>query len=317
MIRNDKMKQQLQGVRGNVPAKTSSKSFKDPVRSPQHWVGDNVDHINISSTSESELGRLLSHRWVMDFDHSHFGRFNNLEAFDLYILSQEKDDRLRRLHGAALKNFSKKLNLDQITNFKAIVLDTQYQRIKQNAKIRNLMTASTLPFDVYYTIEVSKIRIRPTRHHWLVAGLNEIRTALKEQRDPDFTPFMDNVKMGIYDNVLSRMGLDKPNPVPKEVKAKPVKQNQPGSLVRADEKTALLNKTVVPAADEAVAETAAPLEEVAESASAEVVDASEAGIVSENTDAPTVDDVPLEPETALHEPELQTDASGEVTAKVD
>lgn len=169
--------------------------------SPMNWIEDGVDHINISDTATTTLGQALELRAKIPFKHSIFGNFDNIESFWFYIRSEERDDRLRCLSGVALSKFVKTLTLTNVRNFKAIILDSMYQRIYQSPVLFDEVVKSTLPFEYYHTNE-SGIRIRPNFFKWMITGLEEIRASLKEDRDPDFYHFMDDPHNDMYHYVV-------------------------------------------------------------------------------------------------------------------
>jgi hypothetical protein len=165
----------------------------------QNWSRDGEDHINLWEEGEVELGRILSHRYELEFDHTQLGRFKTMEALDRYVMSRDRDDRIRNLTGPALKKFAKNLVLAPVINFRAIVMDANWQRIKQYPDLATAVKESTLPFDVYYIIRDSGVRVRPARASWFLAGYEELRRALKEDREPNFDFLKDNKDAGTYE----------------------------------------------------------------------------------------------------------------------
>lgn len=199
----------------HIPAK---KPHRPPERSAMEWKADGEDHINISAEAVTQIGKRLNRGSKSQFTHSHFGSFKTIEGFTTYIQSEEKDDRLRRLWGNSLKEFSKLLTIKKATirNFKAVVIDTYYQRIVQEPALVKLLVNSDLPFDVYYTLRDTGVRVRPASYGWMIPGLNEIRRALKESAQPDFSFLMDDKKQDIYHFLLKSMNVKKPEQETKE-----------------------------------------------------------------------------------------------------
>ena len=194
------MSHQLQKVKKHLHTSAPS-GMRDPSPSPMKWKADGEDHINIWDNAATELGRYLSHNSELPFKHNIFGKFSSMENFWHYILSDERDDRLRSMRGTTLRIFSRKLTPTKITNFRAIISDSNYQRIKSYASLSKEVAKSKLPFDSYYTNE-NGIRIRPSYFKWLIAGFEEIRKALKEEREPNFAFLLDNPKSEIYQYVI-------------------------------------------------------------------------------------------------------------------
>lgn len=181
------------------------KSYKNPVTSPMKLGLDGVDHINTWEGAETLIGQFLSHNYHHKFHHNLFGRFDSIEAFWYYIRSEERDDGIRSMSGKTLKEFIDKLNLNRVTNFRAIIMDTQYQRIKQFKDIVEEIKTSVLPYDCYYINSKSNLRTRPGFFRWIMEGHEEIRKALKENREPDFGFLLDQKNSGIYDFVITKL----------------------------------------------------------------------------------------------------------------
>jgi len=177
---------------------------RDITFSPNVWKEDGVDHINIWEHGKTELGIFLSHGSKYPLHHKLFGNFKNVESFWKYVQSKEKDDRVRFLSGPSLRRFSKKLSNIRVKNFRAIIVDATYQKLLNNEKFLKQMKESTLPFDCYYIAGDSKIKVRPI-FTWVINGMEEIRLALKEDREPDFTFLKDRKNISIYDHVLEQV----------------------------------------------------------------------------------------------------------------
>lgn len=180
-----------------TPTADVSRAFKFDTMSPLpnlNMVGeDGVDHINMAEDGQTELGRDLSHGARIPFVHNYYGQFNTMNNFWYYIRSVERDDRLRTFYGKRLKTFVENTSHCRIPNFRLIVMDANWQKICQTPKLLENIKNSTLPFDFWYRYRrADGIRIRPNFAHWLIAGFEEIRKALKENRDPDFGFLRDN-----------------------------------------------------------------------------------------------------------------------------
>lgn len=164
-------------------------------------ISDGIDHINIGRDAETEFGKLLQNESAIPLRHSIFGTFSNVMCFWYYIQSVERDDRIRKLTGHGLNRYIKRLTPDRIRNFRAIILDACYQRIYQTDELYNEMMESSLPFDCYVVNE-SGIRIRNEYAHWLSTGMEEIRSALRDNKEPDFSRFKDDRAVDTYHYVL-------------------------------------------------------------------------------------------------------------------
>lgn len=205
------MKEKSMAIQGKSQSPATEKKMKQNQKrketnetSPTDWKGDGVDHINVNNDGLTEIGQMLSHRYEFPFVHSHFGRFKTLEGFEYYIRSLGKNDRFRTLHGERLAAYIKRVDMPElnIPNYRAIKVDALYQRIMQQPELKQMVAESTLPFDFYYVIRTSGLPVRPPFHLWMSKGLEEIRKAIKENREPDFTFLKTFKKKGIYDAIL-------------------------------------------------------------------------------------------------------------------
>ena len=171
---------------------TNDQSFRDPRPSPMNWVKDGVDHINIWDHAETDLGKILAHGTTVPFSHSVFGRFKTVEAFWHYISSEEHDDRIRTMRGRTLYEFSKKMTKMHVPNFCAIIIDANWQKIQKYPDVVEAIRQSELPFDCYYRNKRGTgYPLRAPYSAWLVEGFEEIRRAIKENREPNLTRFKD------------------------------------------------------------------------------------------------------------------------------
>ena len=179
-----------------------------PFPAPMSWGQDGVDHINIGHCGETYLGKALELGSNISFNHSIFGKFSNIQSFWYYIQSVERDDRLRKLHGAKLFKLASRMTVYRVINVRGMMLDSMYQRIYQSDELHRLVSESTLPFECY-RLNKAEIRIRPEYFDWFIRGMEEIRSAIKQKRDPDFFYFKDNSSKDIYKYVHDTATVDK------------------------------------------------------------------------------------------------------------
>lgn len=229
--------------------------IRDPIPSPSGV--DGVDHINIWDRGNTELGKLLSHSAALSFVHNIFGRFNTIESFWHYIRSVERDDRIRTMSGLPLKRFSEKLQTVRVRNFKAIIMDANWQKVKQYPILVEELTDSTLPIECYYHYKREDgVRIRPNFSPWLIQGFTEIRNALKENREPNFDFLKDNPNTGIYDFVHANGGKKQQTKFTAEQSA------ETSRLMARAQAASAASETVAEAASESVLEAVVSAAEV-------------------------------------------------------
>ena len=175
---------------------------------------DGVDHINIWEKASTELGIALSHMADLPFTHETYGKFRSVEGFWHYIRSVTRDDRTRMMAGYKAKKFGDTLESKRVEDFKAIIMDANWQKIKQYDPLVEELKKSTLPFDVYYLFNNDvNVRVRPASAFWLIEGFNEIRKCLKENTKPNFNFLRDRNNQ----NKESTFALNKNKPKQKYV----------------------------------------------------------------------------------------------------
>lgn len=232
--------------------------FNQPMAAPKGK--DGVDHLNIFEGAVTDLGKCLSHSNQLRFQHKLYGGFSNIESFWYYIRTEEHDDRVRKLTGNKLKVFADEMTPRRVKNFMAIILDANWQRICQYPELKAAVKENTLPFECYsYLKRQDGIRQRPPHAHWMMPLFEEISLALKEDREPNLTKFLDDQKIGLYDDVFPKKETDDPDLTGAIVEEAVVAAQEP---VRNPGLGALLNRPVeqvaaVPAAvvEEAVRPT--------------------------------------------------------------
>ena len=152
------------------------------------WLKDGVDHINIARFAKTMLGKVLNLDYVRSWDHPVLGPFRSLNSLWFFLRARNRTDAIRNMTGGELRNFVDERCGgfgDHLPNFRGMILDSMYRRAKSCNEIQNEIIRSVLPFDSYRENEAG-IRIRFEHSSWITAGYEEIRNALKEQREPDF-----------------------------------------------------------------------------------------------------------------------------------
>lgn len=202
---SNSLQQQLNKMKTEARFSTF-KTQDDGVLKPIDKIGkDGIDHINIWEKGSTDLGIALSHMADLPFSHETYGRFRSVEGFWHYIRSVTRDDRTRVMAGFKAKKFGDSLESHRVDNFKEIIMDANWQKINQYPPIVEFLKASTLPLDHYYLYNLDpNIRVRPYSAFWMIAGFEEIRKAIKEDRKPKFDFLKDRPS-------TKKTGLTKPH----------------------------------------------------------------------------------------------------------
>lgn len=194
---------------------TTNDSFKSE--------NDGIDHINISINAATELGKMLSPEWISRFVHPVMGPFEHMTGFWTYAKSQSHSDYYRTAKPssclAAAKSQSDIVN--NIDNFKAIILSGIYYKVTQNDKILNKIKDSNLKFEYYYTKIHSEVvdgkkftytvKVAQPHGKWMCDIYEEIRAAIKENRQPIMDRFLDNKNEAVFSRFANKITIDEPD----------------------------------------------------------------------------------------------------------
>lgn len=183
------------GQKPRIPANASS------------WKEDGEDHINISRYGKTSLGKMLDMDHIRNFEHPLLGPFKTMNSLWFFLRARQPNDHIRVLNNPELRGFvfnSCGGVKNGVPNFRAVVMHAAYLRIKAFKDITRLMTESELPFDSYKTLQ-SGIRVRFEHTLWVVNAFEEIRKAIKEGREPNFSHLMDRDSKNIYSGVLQML----------------------------------------------------------------------------------------------------------------
>lgn len=175
------------------------------------YTQDGVDHINLGSRPETDIGRFLSFTNMTTFRNPILGTFRGLDSLFYFVSCEIQNDEVRQLAGPPLRNFVRnncgRVRINTISNLRAAVMFMAYLRLIENRSLSIKVLESTLPFDCYRTTE-SGLRDRDERARWICMGYEEIRSALKEKREPAFDSIMDNPDASVFaglQTVFSKM----------------------------------------------------------------------------------------------------------------
>lgn len=142
---------------------------------------DGIDHINAYSKGKTELGRLLSNFANTPFVLPEDGRFESIEGYWYWLLSNSPDrEELRSLYGFEAKKRGQELInpifIEKDDDFKEKINKALIAKIDQNEDIKNALIDSELPFDHYYVYSDKMVR---TKYDWIIKSLEKIRLGLK------------------------------------------------------------------------------------------------------------------------------------------
>ena len=206
-------REQLQALRPRITS-------KDLPANPSFWKKEGEDHINIAHESNLKLGQLLDLDFSRQFEHPVLGQFRSLNSLWFFLRAKAPSDKLRGMRGKEMKDFARfhcgGVSPTMPRHFKALIVHSAWVRVKQSKDIENMLLASELPFDLYHTGPV--MRVRPDYGIWMARGYEEIRKALKEGREPDLSSFCDRKIKDISEVYVDALKQIMPHETPDALK---------------------------------------------------------------------------------------------------
>jgi hypothetical protein len=145
---------------------------------------EGITHINMSSYSNTEIGRFLAQKSRYKISHHRYGEFVTIENLWVWLRDAEHLDKIKRMNNRQLKQRLRTAEKVEIRNFKAIILDAHYIRLKQHPEMMESFVTSELPLDLYY--KSGEWYERPSyATYWLIPALEDLRRMLKQgEYDP-------------------------------------------------------------------------------------------------------------------------------------
>lgn len=152
----------------------------------EHFANDGITHINADTTGTTALGRMLDNIARSHFTHPVLGKFYSVEAFWIFIRTQEIHDEVRFLYGRSACSTRNAFPTDRVDNIWELMEEAVYYKVCQKRFLQQEMLASTLPFDNYYTTESkgSMTLVRRPTSAQMCAIFENVRTMIKAGREP-------------------------------------------------------------------------------------------------------------------------------------
>lgn len=172
------------------------------INSPLGYKKDGHDHINIGTGAQSPLGRRLSQNYAALFVSSDAGPFLTITGYWFYLLSEDHDDQFRdKRHDAVRRLADKKHLLSKLSGFQEKIARAYWDKINQLPGLRDEVAACELPFEAYYIYGEADPRFPNAQHSiaersakWLVPFFDEMRTAIRENREPNYACVQDSLE---------------------------------------------------------------------------------------------------------------------------
>lgn len=146
---------------------------------------DGVDHINVSSSAKTQLGKLLTPAAPTPFTHPQIGPFASIDGLRFWLIDAAHDDRFRTAANGMVHRLQQQIkDLVPGNEWQEIVAEAMWLRTLGYPEIAELMTANELPYRCYYLQELNSISlpVEVAMGRWLLPVLEEIGRALKARK---------------------------------------------------------------------------------------------------------------------------------------
>lgn len=179
---------------------------------PNNYKGEGEDHINVSIQSTTRIGKLLDPAYLKVINYQYAGKFSSVMNLWYWVRSKDLNDEIRRMQGHDLKTYAEKNNLfnNYVPNFKAIILKATWIKVQSYpgvvAEIKQL--PDDFPLLSYHIVKASGLRICSNYAMMAITIAGEVIKAIKEDREPDYSQFIDSPKLTRFDyleGVLSKV----------------------------------------------------------------------------------------------------------------
>lgn len=160
---------------------------------PNEFGEDGVDHINVSISSKTQVGRFLdpSHNYM--FEYPLIGPFSSVMALECWIKADGKYDEIRFMPYRTIARELKDVRKKKLDNYRAVVLLATYLKVKKNDDI--VKQIKKLPKNVAvisYTVhKESGLRIMTNFAPNVLGMITEVVRAVQEDREPNYKKFLN------------------------------------------------------------------------------------------------------------------------------
>ena len=158
---------------------------------PSRWIGDGVDHTNVSPRGATDLGRTLHPSSLLTFTHDRLGAFISISAFWDFIVTGGVDTRMRGVSNYERQRMKKKIGISEVKNLVFFLADATWQRVNQYETLKEIIEGHELPFDYYIWYTDNPYPCRVVNQWWIIESLEKIREALRNKTEPDFSGWMN------------------------------------------------------------------------------------------------------------------------------
>lgn len=165
------------------------------IKTPLGYFQDGVDHVNVGTGATTSLGQRLSLGHAQQFVIESDGPFLTIAGYWFYLLSEDQDNQFRDKNEGQVFNLKNKKRLKfNVPGFQEKIAKAYWDKINQVPGLRGAIMGNKLPFDAYYIFGEYNPKFENAQHtiedrsaKWIVPFFEEVRKALRERREPDYS----------------------------------------------------------------------------------------------------------------------------------
>lgn len=203
--------------------KKPAHAVRAPLPNLMKYKGDGVDHINVSTEAKTELGKLLCSSAYLPFNHPVLGKFSSIMAFNHYIVSAERDDRMRNASPKDLRLLADAGTRVTVHSLWTLIFYATWIQVNAYPALVEALKTNELPFDLYKQKSFRGMPVtlyRPDLHDVSLEIIEAIAKAIKTKKPPVFRS-ADMSKMIRLTEEFAVLGMAKTdtNPVAEQTAA--------------------------------------------------------------------------------------------------
>lgn len=223
-----------------LPALLGNKLTHDDLPKVNNDEIDGVHHFNVHHHGKSDLGKALSMHSEYPLIHPKYGSFKTVFGLIAWLSNPNQPDSYRQASAKDVDAALKKTDKTHLPDFGYQVMWATWYKIKSHPKIENWLRESELRFEHYFIQKPlhpvtgkrgDPLRVRNNSSVWMISGMEELRRAVKENREPELDFILPQRER---DKLNRQRKLDAQKNIPKEtdviLEANLRKNDAPGAV---------------------------------------------------------------------------------------
>jgi hypothetical protein len=174
---------------------------------------DGVDHINMTASGKTELGKFMDVNTLAVFSFAHLGEFSSVGAVWCFLYTpelvrNERADEIRNRHGSRARGAAAEAARQYYppNGFRVMIAEATWAKVLAHPKYAKQLAELDLPIRMYQIGgEEGPDQMVPLKHSpWYIDAISEIQAVLharEKNGDPDLMPNFDFLETTVYKNV--------------------------------------------------------------------------------------------------------------------